>query len=147
MIVYKNTCRFRIQSLVWVIKYPLKSAVIANQGSSEIFSFSLYKLFLAQVVCFLVETHKALEFAGLMLAPIHEILNIKKSVAQEFMKNGRSDASTAAGNSFYNLNGCSRRFFNNNHLVFMGTFSSFSFLILYFWTSIWYSVTSTCYII
>lgn len=132
MIVYKNTCKYRSQNLVWVIEYPLKSALIAIQGSSETFSFCLYKLFLAQIVCFLVETHKALECAGLMLAPIYEILNIKKSVAQEFMKSGRSDASTAAGNSFYNLNGCSRRFFNNNHLVFMGTFSSFSSLILYF---------------
>jgi len=45
------------------------------------------------------------------------------------MKSGRSDASTAAGNSFYILNGCSRRFFNNNHLVFMGTFSHPSFYI------------------
>lgn len=78
MTVCKNTCRHRSQSLVRVIKYPLKSALIANQVSSETFSFCLYKLFLAQIVCFLVETHKALECAGLMLAPIHEILNIKK---------------------------------------------------------------------
>lgn len=47
---------------------------------------------------------------------------------KDFWKVEKSDVSTAAGNSFYNLNSC-LRFFNNNHLVLMGTFSYGSFCI------------------
>lgn len=74
--------------------------------------------------------HKALEHASLTLAPLHENLRVwkNKSVTKGFLKSGESDLSTAAGNSFYNLNSC-LRFFNNNHLVLMGTFSYCSFCI------------------
>lgn len=93
-----------------------------------------------------METHKALEHASLMLAPLHENLSRKKSVTQEFMKSGKSDVSTAAGNSFYNLNSCSRRFFNNNHLDLMGTFSYPSFYISEQPSDTLF-VRSTCFII
>jgi len=63
-----------------------------------------------------------------MLARLHENFRVQKKISYEFMKNGKSDVSTAAGDSFYNLNSCSR-YFNNNHLVLMGTFSYCSFYI------------------